>query len=162
MTDKGRKAVLDGTGSGHWHPLPLTDGRFLRVTCTLFMKDSSHGLAMTVQESSFQYQQDDAVPSDQWLVRYDYSYEPGKPPYSQSHVQVNAKLRGHGLPRDGDLQGVHFPTRRMLIEGVIRLLIEDFQVPVHKDHRDIWRSLLAESEKELAGIMRQPPLGPDK
>jgi hypothetical protein len=61
---------------------------------------------------------------------------------------VRADLRepevlGPGSP----LERVHFPTRRISLEAVIRLLVGHFGVP--SNEAAIWRPVLAHSEEEL-------------
>lgn len=59
----------------------------------------------------------------------------------------------------GDAQRIHFPTRRVSLEAVIRLLIQEFKVPPRKP-AEFWRSLLSESEAIFLDIAHQSRAGP--
>jgi len=104
-----------------------------------------------------------------WIFRYDYirdptaHYKDSLPyPYPQAHLQINAALSigDVRLPK-GSLEHIHFPTRRMPLEGVIRLLAEEqqFGVPA-ADPPEIWRPLLSAAESEFLAIAHDAPLGP--
>jgi len=83
-------------------------------------------------------------------------------PYPQAHLQINAELVvGDIRPPKGSLAHVHFPTRRMPFEGIIRLLAEaeQFGVPC-ADPPEVWRPLLATAEAEFLAIAHDAPLGP--
>ena len=138
-------------------PLPLTDGRFLKFTMSLFIEQTDQGPRIKVKESSFQYQVDASPDTEAWIFRYDYTREPhGSHP--QAHLQINGDLRTENvLPANRPLGRIHFPTRRMPIEGVIRLLIEEFAVPAVDQH---WRAILTAAENEFWLIVHEPPLGP--
>ena len=103
-----------------------------------------------------------------WIFRYDYIRDPARRykdsqpyPYPQAHLQVNGdlvtKIR---LPR-GSLSHIHFPTRRMPLEGIIRLLAEEEQFGVPSaEPPEVWRSLLSMAEAEFLAIAHDAPLGP--
>jgi hypothetical protein len=57
------------------------------------------------------------------------------------------------------LEHVHFPTGRPTLEGVIRCLIVQFGVPSHTEP-EVWRPVLAESERRFLTTARQPISGP--
>jgi len=60
---------------------------------------------------------------------------------------------------DRPLERVHFPTGRFSIEGIVRLLAEEFDVPTNRDAA-IWRPVLAASEREFLEIAHLPLSGP--
>jgi hypothetical protein len=138
---RGESGVLSGrTGSS---PLPLRDGRFLRLAIKLFRAqhdDGSHRIK--VEATSYQYQAD--PDGDRWIFRYDYIREPGNE-HPASHLQIRGNLHEpDALPAAATLERVHFPTRRISLEAVIRLLAQDFNVPCSRDG-EYWRPLLMES-----------------
>jgi len=143
-------------------PLPLRDGRYLRVAINLFLADTADGRRLKVSTSSFQYQEGrDPDPGDSWIFRYDYLREPpAGAPHSPMHLQVNADLRRReAMPDYMPLNRVHFPTSRVSIEAVIRLLAEEFHVEC-AERPEVWRRMLTESESLFKGIAHEFPSGP--
>jgi hypothetical protein len=63
--------------------------------------------------------------------------------------------------RRGSLEDVHFPTGRVTLESIIRLLIDDFGIPP-AEPEDVWRPLLHETETTFLAIARQPQASPDR
>lgn len=147
--------VLGGWG-GPLDPLPLTDGRFLRLSLTLFREPADQGYRIKVADSAYQYQTDrDGI---DWIFRYDFLRNPPAP-HPASHLQVNAVIPSGWLPEDMPLSRVHFPTDRISFEAVVRLLIEQFGVNANEP-ADVWRPLLAESEALFLGIRHRSLSGP--
>jgi hypothetical protein len=91
----------------------------------------------------YQYQGDQA--GRDWVFRYDYIRDP-RDHHPASHLQVRGALHTPVLPADKPLERVHFPTRRMSIEAIVRLLIQEFGVPP-KRNDTFWRPLLTESTR---------------
>jgi hypothetical protein len=142
------------------NPLPLNDGRFLRLYFLLERMRTDEGWRLKVRESSLQYQAT-AQSDDQWICRYDYLREPGPDPHPQTHLQVNGTLAAVGvLPPDHPLGRVHFPTDRVSLEAVIRLLADQFSVLCHTESA-LWRPVLAESERAFQEIAHRPLSGPE-
>jgi hypothetical protein len=140
-------------------PLPLNDGRFLRLHFHLERVSTPEGWRLKVQESSLQYQVDQE--GERWICRYDYLREPGPDPHPQAHVQVRGALLEATVPaRRGLLEHVHFPTGRISIEAVIRLLTEQFSVPSNEP-ATVWRPVFAESERSFQEIAHRPLSGPE-
>jgi hypothetical protein len=108
---------------------------------------------LKVVESSYQYQLDDD--GTHWVVRYDYLRDPqgAHPP---GHVQINGTFAARV---DGDMRRIHLPTGRVSLEAILRLLIEDFNVPSNEPP-EIWRPVLAESEAAFEEIAHRPLSGP--
>lgn len=166
----GRRDRADLAGRGKpQEPLPLRDGRFLKVGIALFIADTDKGRRVKVSDSAYQYQADPDPNTKNWIFRYDYIRDPtaryndSQPyPYPQAHLQINAELLVGDikLPK-GSLDHIHFPTRRMPLEGIIRLLAEEqqFGIPC-ADPPDIWRPLLSAAEAEFLPIAHEAPLGP--
>lgn len=152
------RAVLGGA-TGPTDPLRLTDGSFLRVSIAVFVdRDDDRGSSfMKVRESSFQHQLDEE--GHEWTFRYDYLREPGPDPHPTAHLQVNGKLPSDVLPAGMPLGRIHFPTGRVALEGIIRLLTEQFGVPA-REPSDVWRAALAESERAFLEIAHVPHSGP--
>jgi hypothetical protein len=153
------RAVLGGP-QGPTDPLLLTDGRYLRVSISVFIDhDDERGPFLKVRESSLQYQADRE--GRDWVFRYDYLREPGPDPHPTAHLQVNADLRTvEVLPPGAPLARVHFPTGRISIEAVIRLLIEQFGVQA-REPTEVWREVLAETEQAFLGA-HTPRSGPSR
>lgn len=135
-------------------PLPLNDGCFLRYTISLYVdiQDNSY---LKVDKTSYQYQlhKED---NKQWFFRYDYLKIP-ETKYPPSHLQINGSfsniITGISMPK------THFPTGRVSIESIIRLLIEQFNVQPNEGP-EIWRPVLTESEKLFYEIAKRPLSGP--
>ena len=140
-------------------PVPLNDGRFLRLHFLLERMHTPDGWRLKVQESSFQYQADQD--GERWIVRYDYLREPGPDPHPQAHLQVRGALTEHATPVRRDLlEHVHFPTGRVPLEAVIRLLADQFGVTCNTESA-LWRPVLAESERTFQEIAHHPLSGPE-
>jgi hypothetical protein len=139
-------------------PVPLNDGRFLRLHFFLERMHTPDGVRLKVHESSFQYQVDQE--GERWIVRYDYLREPGPDPHPQAHLQIRGTLTETGVPvRRELLEHVHFPTGRVPLEGVIRLLADQFSVSCNTVPT-LWRPVLAESERAFQEIAHRPLSGP--
>lgn len=145
-----------GGQAGPTDPVQLSDERFLRVAITLYLTKTDQGLRVKVQNSSFQYQIDSQ--GDRWIFRYDYVREPPDP-HPSAHVHVRGTLTEPCLASKQSLEDVHFPTNRVSIESVIRLLIEQFNLPPN-NAPEVWRPLLAESETLFMKIAHKPISGP--
>lgn len=150
----GRRRAVIGGPAGPKDPIALTDGRYLRLSLSLYLDDTPDGTRMKVETSSYQYQQD--IDGKKWVVRYDYIREAGTDPHPQAHVQLRGRLTDM---RTGGLSRIHFPTGRVPLEGIIRLLIEEFAVPPNQPP-EIWRPVLAESEQAFLEIAHRPLSGP--
>lgn len=151
-------AVLGGL-NGPSDPLLLTDGRYLRVSVTVFIDhEDDRGPFIKVRTSSFQYQVD--RDAEQPIFRYDYLREPGPDPHPTAHLQVyGSPTEPEAFPTDTPLSRIHFPTGRVAIEAVIRCLVEQFGVPTREDAR-IWRAALTETEREFLKVAHTPRSGP--
>jgi hypothetical protein len=141
-------------------PLPVRDGRYLRVAISLYL-DHEDNDYLKVSTSSFQYQVNPDPNTDSWIFRYDYLRQPTPEAHPSAHVQVNAHLiPADVLPDSHPLNRIHFPTRRVPLEGTIRLLADEFHVGCGEPP-EIWRPALSEAERAFASIAHEPPLGPD-
>lgn len=141
-------------------PLPLNDGRLLlRMTIDLFLaRDDPRGPLLKVQKSSFQYQLDSLA--EHWVFRYDYDRESDPRGHPQAHLQLRGELDERSvLARRRALERLHLPTGRMPLEGVIRLLVEEFGVPCNQP-ATVWRPMLADAERAFLAIAHQPLSGP--
>lgn len=134
--------------------LPLRDHGFLRLTMSLAIRHQR----MLVEESAFQYQLD--AGDRRWVFRYDYRRTP-----RDTHPAAHLQIRGAFLddpPSGRETSRIHFPTGRPSLEGVIRLLIEEFHVP-SATSPEVWRPMLALSEAQFvrsASSPRSDPLPP--
>ena len=155
---RGRPEFVLGGWRGHHDPLPLTDGRYLRLTVRLYVAPVEELSRLKVASSSSQYQLDRE--GDRWVFRYDYLRNPPDP-HPSAHVQVRANLVEDCLPRDVTLQRIHFPTARVSLEAVIRLLADQFGTPCHKPP-EVWRPVLAETERTFLEIAHRPLGGPER
>lgn len=153
-----RTAGLGGPGT-FLMPLSLTNDLFLGLQISLHLLPAKEGgERWKVIQSRFQYQLDPISPSKAWIFRYDYirqptSIEPGIDAFV-SHLNVNG--RHINFDDEVPLTSVHFPTRRMSIESVLRLLITQYHVPTNSG-AEIWRPMLAEAEHMFQEIAHENP-----
>ena len=147
-----------GGWAGPDDPLLLNGGRFLRLTITLYLEDTGQEARVKVRNSSFQYQAD--RDGEQWIFRYDYVREPPDP-HPSGHLHIRGSLIQRCLDQAQALEDIHFPTQRVSLEAVIRLLIEQFGVSSNQP-AELWRSALAESEAQFLGIAHHFISGPDR
>jgi hypothetical protein len=155
----GGDLALGGTG-GPTDPVKLRDGRWLRVSVSLYRDtDDERGPLLKVRQSSFQYQTD--RPGDDWAFRYDYLRQRQQDPHPTAHLQIRGTLTEQVLGSGQTLERVHFPTGRISIEAVIRLLVEQFHVPTKADAA-WWRPVLTVSEKIFHDIAHRPESGPPR
>ena len=148
------RAVVEGFRDA---VIPLNDGRYLRLSVELFLEPHNDGTRLKVDKSIYQYQLDER--GDRWVVRYDYLRTPADP-----HPGMHVPIRGQPhepdvLPPRATLERVHFPTGRISIEAVIRMLVEQFHVPPNEDAA-VWRPVLAESEHLFQQIAHHGISGP--
>jgi len=137
-------------------PLKLIDNRYLSLSMTLFLERTDKGPRVKVAGSKFQYQLDKL--GDAWIFRYDYAREsPSQHP--SNHLHIRGTLTEQCLADKQLLEHIHFGTDRVSFESVIRLLIEQFGI-VPKSPQDIWRPMLAESERLFKEIAHKSLSGP--
>jgi hypothetical protein len=155
---QGRRpdTLVLGGWRGPDDPLPLRDNRYLRLSITLFLAQTPEGHRLKVLDSSYQYQAD--RDGGQWVFRYDYLRTPPYP-HPAAHLQIRGGLAGGVLSAGTSIERFHFPTGRVSLEAVIRLLADQFQVPC-SEPPEIWRPVLAESEQAFLAIARRPLSGP--
>ena len=154
LSDERTKAVLGGLNPRD--PLKLSDGRYLRVSAKLYLDLSTQQHYLKVEETSYQYQLDQE--GKQWIFRYDYLRNPPAT-HPAAHLQIRGELTEEEAFGNLALSRVHFPTGRVSIEGVIRLLAEQFGVPCNQTP-EIWRKVLALSEQDFLRVAHQPQSGP--
>jgi hypothetical protein len=144
--------------------LELRNGWFLRLLLTFRVEPSvSAGGALKLKtlSSSIQYQNVDSEDEQSWVFRYEYSRF-ARDHYAPGHLHVRATPRGpECLVGNLLMEDVHFPTGRVTLEGIIRLLIDDFGVGANEDE-DVWRPLLHETEQVFINIARQPQAPPGR
>lgn len=138
--------------------VPLLDGKFLKIVLEAYL-DPEDGEKLKVAKSVYQYQADEA--GDRWIVRYEYLRHPADP-HPAMHLHVRGTLTEAGaLPEDTPLERIHFPTDRVSIEAVIRLLVDQFKVET-RTQPEVWRAVFAETEAAFLEIARRGLSGPDK
>src|SRR5712691_3711711 len=115
-----------GGPTGPTCPVRLRNGRWLRVAVDLYLQPHEGGTRLKVRKSSFQYQGGEG--GQQEVFRFDYLREPGDAPdHPTAHLNVHGTLDvADVLPAGRTLARVHFPTNRISLEAVIRLLTHDF------------------------------------
>lgn len=154
--DAPLRRVLGGQ-RGPTSPVQLRDGRWLRVAVTLYL-DPDADKRLKVSKSSFQYQADEA--GLQEICRYDYLRQAGTDPHPQAHLNVHGTLQhAPALVGGKPLARIHFPTNRVSLEAVIRMLAEQFGVPTNRPS-SVWRPVLAASEAPFSEIAHRPLSGP--
>lgn len=143
------KRFVAGGWNGPDDPLPLNDGKYLRLAITLELVETKDGPRLKVFESSIQYQAD--RDGKDWIFRYDYlRYSPN--PHPAAHLQIRGKLLRTGTR---NIERIHFPTSRVSLEAIIRLLVQEFGVKCNEDS-GVWRPVLAESERLFFEIAHIP------
>ena len=155
---RGTDDIALGGWGGPSDPLPLTNGYFLRIGMRLSTGPPPEEGLLKVTASSVQYQRDRG--GERWVFRYDYRRHPPDL-HPAAHVQVRGTLMEASLPGRMLLEHVHFPSGRVSLEAVIRLLVDQFGVPANTP-AEIWRPLLAESEAAFLRVAHQPLSGPDQ
>jgi hypothetical protein len=135
----------------------LNDGRYLRISVTLFREPHEGGHRMKVERAAYQYQVDED--GHRWAFRYDYLRAP-QDEHPASHLQLRGNLYEDSLRlHRGLLERTHFPTGRVSLEAVLRLLMVQFQVEVNTP-QELWRPVLAASETIFEKIAHRPLSGP--
>jgi hypothetical protein len=149
------KAVIGGRTARE--PLRLNDGRYLRISARLYLDHTAQPNFLKVEETSYQYQMD--RDGAQWIFRYDYLRNP---PHAipAAHLQIRGSLAEAESLGGALLERMHFPTGRVSVEAVIRLLVEQFKVPCNQP-ADVWRPILSESERDFLRVAHQPLSGPE-
>lgn len=139
-------------------PLLLNDGCYLRLSIFLYRERTEEGIRMKVRESSFQYQAD--PDGERWIFRFDYLRRPpeGIP---GALVQIRGELLENCLAPGTTLERIHFPTMRVSLEAVLRLLATDFGVRCNEDEA-IWRPALEETESVFFDIQHLPLRLPER
>jgi len=129
----------------------LSNERYLRLVVSLYLGEGAGRDFPRTSMSLLQYQLDEA--GDDWVFRYEYKREPDPAqPKPVGHLHVRGKLASTGqLAKKQQLKHVHFPCGRPTIEGVIRLLADDFHVPTNAPD-DMWRPALAASERDFLAV----------
>jgi hypothetical protein len=132
--------------------LKLRDGRFLDLRIAFYLDAKSD--LLKVSTSKYQYQAD--ARGDRWIFRYEYIRTPApKNPHPQAHLHVRGALTEDCRPKKDMLEKVHFPTRRVAFESIVRLLVEQFDVPC-KVSASTWEPALAHTEKAFLHVTREP------
>ncbi|MFB7277186.1 hypothetical protein ACFCZV_08760 [Streptomyces hydrogenans] len=150
-----RTRVLAGRSQdSELNTVRLRDGRCLRLTMTLRITSNDR---LAVPRSSFQYQESEGDQTE--IFRYDY-LRAQKDEHPRSHLNIHGQLDRDVL-RDGKaLENVHFPTGRIPLEAVLRLLIVQFDVPAATPE-EVWMRVLTTSETEFQAVCEQPLSGPE-
>ena len=145
-------------------PLPLRDRGFLKFAIAVRSDLDADG-QLHVAWSSYQYQMRNLDP-ESWVFRYEYArgakylkYLKGNTnvyKHPLSHLHVRGKLEEiDALPSGAGLGRVHFPTMRISLESVIRLLVDHFGVKTNTEE-SIWRPILNCAEDEFFRDAKQP------
>lgn len=155
MPDSRTRLLVGRSQDQELNTVQLRDGRFLRLTMTL--RITSNG-RFAVPQSSLQYQKSEEDQAE--IFRYDY-LRAQKDAHPRAHLNVHGYL-DHDVLEDGkSLEAVHFPTGRISLEGVIRLLIVQFEVP-SATPEDVWMPVLTASETSFNEICEKPLSGPGR
>lgn len=123
-------ATISYLPPGIWLPpfqaVPLANGHFLGIRVRVRLSKG----AATTEAASISYWSSDALLDETWIFRYDYERseaEAGSYQYPVAHLHINATPRSYRgskpFPR------LHFPTRRLSLEEIIRHLIVEHDLP---------------------------------
>lgn len=141
--------VITGWNS-ELEPIRLNNGGYLRISMVLSLNDKSDPF-LRVRKQMISYEADQDRQAD-WIFRYDYVRN-AEVHYPPSHLQLHGKLHAKDvLPVGKKLERIHFPTERISIESIIRLLINDFNVEVN-EFPEKERKLM---ESELTNTGKKP------
>lgn len=154
----GGKRIAAQFGRKDEPPTLLRNGKYLRVLQSLSIEPSDeHGPRLKVLASVYQYAAD--ATESNWLFRYDYVRVPPNK-YPGAHLQI-CKAAPPDLPclPAKPVERIHFPTGRVSLEAVLRLLIEDFGIEAATPEH-YWRGVLRASEDEFYKIAHPPSPGP--
>jgi hypothetical protein len=136
----------------------LTNGWYLLLLLSFRVEPAqSAGRAKKLKtlSSLFQYQRLAGADPDNWVFRYEY-FRYARDQYAPGHLHVRGSPAEAGcITRKSSLDDVHFPTGRVGIEAIIRLLVDDFAVTANEPE-EVWRPLLQETEAAFIRIARQP------
>lgn len=150
------RAKVIGGWTGPEDPLPLNDGRYFRCSMTLFLDPTQQGTRLKVEKAAYQYQMDQE--GNRWIFRYDYLRTAAEP-HPGAHLQIRGYPIESCLPERTPLERIHFPTMRVSLEAVIRLLADGFGIRCNEPE-EIWRPVLVETERLFFVIAHQPLAGP--
>lgn len=143
--------ILSGRSLGALH---LNDGKYLRLLIELGLESTDEGRRLKVRQASYQYQTDSE--GSEWIFRYDYLRYGAPGRYPPAHMQLRGAFADENcLPSNRPLERVHFPTGRISLEAVIRLLTNEFGISTNTD-RAIWDAALKESEGVFQEIAHHP------
>jgi hypothetical protein len=157
VSSKAQKNAFDVQS---WQPLRLRNDRYLWVVFNLVLdqsdrKDGKRLLRVVKSAASYLADRDRKQP----IFRYEYLRKPENK-YAGSHFHIRGRLDVDGvLAKDKPLEKVHFPTSRVSLEAVIRLLAEDFAVPT-REKPEVWRPVLAWTEETFLEIAHRDISGP--
>lgn len=149
------KATLGGRDARD--PLKLNDGRYLRLAAYVYLDPSGGDNFLRVEETSYQYQLD--TDGDRWIFRYDYLRNPPHA-YPAAHMQIRGDLAERAASPT-TLARLHWPTGRVSLEAILRLLADQFRVPCNQPS-EVWRPALAESERDFLQVAHRPLSGPER
>jgi len=107
LSSKPGRRVLTGFGSEYVEPVPLNDGRYLRLAVELEIFDTAEGPRLKVHQSAYQYQL--GREANGWICRYDYLRE-SRNEHPQAHLQISGTL---SADPHRHLHKIHFPTGRL-------------------------------------------------
>jgi hypothetical protein len=136
-------------GNKPYSPLKLNDGNFLYLYYENFIdRDDNDWLKTNVTKMAYQFDEG----GYQQLFRFDYN-RLVRDKYPASHLHVYGKWDANRkTDKLKDLPNIHFPIVRPTIEGIIRLLVDDFGVDTHTS-RTIWEPMLDMTEQRFKEIM---------
>ena len=118
----------------------LNNGLFLKFRMSYSYNRAENDL--TIVESNFQYQLDEARMSKKYLFRYDYTKTSGKQDHPAMHLQINGSLAEHESV-EKKLPKIRFPVNRLGVESMLRFLVTDFGI---KPNAENWADVLDASE----------------
>jgi hypothetical protein len=154
--EPGRPVALGAPGM----PLRLNNGWYLELLYTICVEPSGSAggeLKLKTLSSSVQFQRTPDKRS--FVFRYDY-LRYARTHHPPGHVQISGTLlEDVCLPEGRLLEHIHFPTGRVTIEAIIRLLILQFGLEPNPRGRTIWHPVLHETETRFLEIARHQPSG---
>ena len=143
--------VIGGPREEGFSPLPLRGGRYLGLFIQLYIDREDQDF-LKVSKARYQYQLDEA--GENWVFRYEYIRDPPDH-HPCGHLHVRGRLTEDCLPSHATLDRVHFPTGRVSLEAIIRLLAGHFGIRAAASE-DVWWPALFESETAFLKVAHKP------
>jgi hypothetical protein len=134
----------------------------LKVSIQVYHDETARGApadtdwsVIKVSKALYQFQTEPGM--RRWVFRYEYLRNPPDH-HPSAHMHVRADLKEEEvrvLPDKEVLEDVHFPTERVSLEAIIRLLVDHFGIRCATPEA-VWRPALLASEDAFREMQDSP------